>query len=128
MSDRYNETQSQHDNVVLNIGEAYRKRGKYAATNPDGERNEKWSGFYIDVIAKESASSDRAWVIEVETNDSINDTEAERQWKDYDKVYSVWYISVPSESKEKAKQLLRNHNIKNCKVITWKEEDLPGLN
>ena len=31
--------------------------------------------------------SDKAWVIEIETEDSVSDREAKEQWKKYDQAY-----------------------------------------
>ncbi|MBC8507268.1 MAG: MmcB family DNA repair protein [Anaerolineales bacterium] len=136
MSNRIYNKQSEHDGAVRAAGQIYRKHGKHAWINPNGEKNKSWSGRYIDVIAGENQQATSAWVIEIETDDSVNDTEARSQWKDYSEAYSQrWYLAVPSSSKTKAEQLLQKHGITNCTVITWASNQngthtfwgLPGL-
>jgi hypothetical protein len=100
------------------------------------EKNKEWSGRYIEVTAAKSRDADRAWVIEIETADSVSATEARNQWKDYDNAYATrWYLAVLVDSKDEAQRLLRDHNISNCSVITWRRDPngthtfwgLPGL-
>ena len=93
-----------------------------------------WNGRYIDVIdviAAESLDATSAWVVEVETDDSVSD-----QWQDYNKAYqNRWYLAVPTGSKEKAQQLVNRYGISHCRVITWARaanglhtfRGLPGL-
>ncbi|MHC4549903.1 MAG: hypothetical protein ACYTEZ_14110 [Planctomycetota bacterium] len=75
-------------------------------------------------------------MIEIETADSVSATEARNQWKDYDNAYATrWYLAVLVDSKDEAQRLLRDHNISNCSVITWRRDPngthtfwgLPGL-
>jgi hypothetical protein len=85
MSNRNYTKQSNHDGAVRSAGQIYREHGKHAWMNPNGEKNKRWSGRYIDVIAAENQQATSAWVIEIETADSVNDTEARSQWKEYSK-------------------------------------------
>jgi hypothetical protein len=120
MANRIYNKQSEHDGAVRAAGQIYRDHGKHAWINPDGEKNKDWGGRYIDIIAAANQQATSAWVIEVETDDSVNDTEAGLQWEDYSKVYSQrWYLAVPSSSKAEAERLLKKHGITNCTVITW---------
>jgi len=137
MATRYTSSQSGHDGVVNAAGQIYREHGKHAWINPDGEKNKDWCGYFIDVIAVETLSSDNAWVIEIETEDSVSESEAKGQWKDYDKVYTGrWYLAVPRSSESEANRLIVLHSIQHCTVITWEHNangthtfwGLPGLN
>ncbi|PKN62609.1 MAG: hypothetical protein CVU57_23460 [Deltaproteobacteria bacterium HGW-Deltaproteobacteria-15] len=135
MSQRPVSGQSHHDDAVLAAGEIYRDHGKHAWVNPNGEKNKSWSGRYIDVIAVQNTSADKAWVIEIETDDSVADSEAKDQWKDYADAYSRWYLAVPLTSEDQARRLLSKHDISNCSLITWRRNpngihtfwNLPGL-
>lgn len=136
MASRLSEKQSLHDVVVRGAKQIYESKGKIVWINPDGEKNKSWCGYYIDVIAAESAASDKAWVTEIETEESVSESEASGQWKDYDKAYTGrWYLAVPVGSETKAQNLLNKNKIKNCSVITWKQNPdgtitfwgLPGI-
>ncbi len=128
--------QSEHDAAVWAAKQIYEYKGKYVWINPGSEKNKAWSGRYIDVIAAESLDATSAWVIEVETADSVSDSEARDQWRDYDNAYQQrWFLAVPTGSKEAAEQLIKKHDISHCTVITWARDanglhtfwGLPGL-
>jgi hypothetical protein len=136
MATRYASSQSDHDAAVNAAGQIYREHRKHAWVNPDGERNKAWCGYYIDVIAVEIPSASKAWVIEIETQESVSDSEARGQWKDYDGAYTQrWYLAVPSGSEAEAIRLITAHGIQHCTVITWRRNSdgthtfwgLPGL-
>ena len=104
--------------------------------NPGSERNKDWNGCYIDVIVGNSADPDKAMVIEVETDESVSDSEAREQWKDYDATFQTrWRLAVPVKSKDRADQLIKKHGIAHCTTITWEPnsdgtytfQGLPGL-
>jgi hypothetical protein len=129
-------TQSEHDAAVLAAGAIYAERGKLAWTNPNGQKNKSWCELYIDVIVAADPSGDRAWVTEVETADSVSETEASAQWEDYARAYAThWYLAAPVGSDQEAGRLLRAHGITNCTVITSQRNPngshsfwgLPGL-
>lgn len=67
MAHRRAHKQSEHDPAVAAAAQIYREHAKHAWTNPDGEKNKTWAGYYIDVIAVSNQNDDRAWVIEIET-------------------------------------------------------------
>jgi hypothetical protein len=136
MANRTPGRQAGHDSAVKAAAQIYRDRGRIAWTNPGGEKNKQWAGRYIDVIAAESQTADKAWVIEIETDDSVSGSEAKDQWKDYASVYSHWYLAVPVASKDATKKLLDSNRITNCEMVTWQPNQdgthtfwgLPGLN
>ena len=119
MATRTSSWQSEHDDVVHAAGQIYRAKGKHVWVNPGSQRNMAWNERYIDVIAADSQKPDRAWVTEVETADSVSDTEAKSQWNDYAQVYKKWHLAVPVKSENEAKELLKKHGISKCAVITW---------
>lgn len=136
MANRISQRQSEHDEAVYAASQIYSQNGKHTWVNPDGKKNKKWANRYIDVIAVENPQDTTAWVIEIETKDSVSDSEAKSQWKDYDSVYTKrWYLAVPVASEQAAKTLLLKHNIQHCTVVTWQRNSngthtfwgLPGL-
>lgn len=136
MLNRRTEKQSEHDGAVYAAQNIYQKNGLKVWINPGSEKNKELGGRYIDVIASERPRFDKAWVTEVETDDSVSESEAKNQWKDYASVYERWHLAVPVSSKSEAEELLRKHRITNCTVITWRHErdgtytfwGLPGIN
>lgn len=135
MATRTSQKQSEHDAAVQAAQQIYSERGMSAWINPGSEKNKAWSGRYIDVIAVSEPNADRAWVIEVETADSVNDDEAKDHWEDYDTAYTAWYLAVPQRLKDEAEALFARHGISHCTVVTWRRNSngthtfwgLPGL-
>lgn len=136
MANRESKKQSDHDNVVYTAKSIYEEHGKNVWINPGSTKNKTWSGQYIDVIATENKNSDKAWVIEIETEDSVSSTEAKNQWEKYDKAFTQrWHLAVPVNSESEALKLVNDTGIEHCKVITWKKNNdgtftfwgLPGL-
>jgi hypothetical protein len=127
--------QSAHDDAVRAAAHLYRASGKYVWLNPDGEKNKEWAGFFIDVIAAASSTPDRAWVLEVETDDSVCASEAESQWVKYGEAYTSWCLAVPVGFEELARRLVQEHKVRNCGVVSWVKDPagqytfrgLPGL-
>ena len=129
--------QSAHDAAVAAVRNIYERKGKYVWTNPGSKKNKAWNGHYIDVIVANSSAAKEAWVIEIETDDSVTDSEARGQWKSYDATYQVrWFLAVPTGAETSARQLVGKHGISHCTVITWARNadgshsfwGLPGLN
>jgi hypothetical protein len=129
------EEQSAHDDAVRAAGQVYRESGKRVWLNPDGEKNKGWAGFFIDVIAVATSTPDRAWVVEVETDDSVCASEAISQWVKYGDAYTSWYLAVPRGQEETARRLIQEHNVRNCRIASWVRDSigqytfrgLPGL-
>ncbi len=127
--------QSEHDQAVNAAGEIYRKNGKKVWVNPGSEKNKAWGEKYVDVIVPSDKSEQSAWLIEIETKESVSEHEAERQWKDYSERYEHWYLAVPKGTNTQAKLILTRNEIKNCTVIIWTKDakgihtfwNLPGL-
>ena len=94
--------QSEHDAAVSAAKQIYEDKGKHVWINLGSLKKKAWNGHYIDVIAAESLDATSAWVIEVETVDSVSDSEARDQWQDYDNVYQKhWYLAVPESQRRK---------------------------
>ena len=134
MKKRNNDEHSKHNGAVYALQDIFQRAGRVVWVNPGSEKNKEWSGRYIDVIVQHQAQS--AWVIEIETKESITEDEAKQQWVDYASVYQNWYLAVPINSKSKAELLLNEFGIDNCSVLAWRldQDDsytfwgLPGIN
>lgn len=102
----------------------YEQNDKHATINPGSQKNEAFKGHYIDVIARKSASSNSDWLIEVETEDSVFESEAKDQWKAYDDTYGVWYLAVPVDQETDTQSLLESYSTSNCTIISWKKKEV----
>jgi len=135
MAIRVASNQSIHDDTARAVGRVYRESGKRVWLNLDGEKNKEWSGFFIDVIAVATTTPDKAWVVEIETEDSVCASEAESQWARYGDAYTSWCLAVPGGQEEAALRLIQEHSVRNCRVASWAKDatgqytfqDLPGL-
>jgi hypothetical protein len=127
--------QALHDSVIHAAADLYRQRGRNVGTNPGTEKNQSWAGRYIDLIANEPGTPERAWLVEFETDDSVTLDEAQEQWADYDRAFNRWYLAVPALSREFARILLEVKQASRCTLIVWRKQDdgtftfddLPGL-
>ena len=100
-----------HDTVIRHISRRYRNRGYYVSINPGAQRNEDWNGRYVDVIVEHTQSDEIPLLIEVETRDSVTQSEAQEQWIDYSSSFERWYLAVPSSVASRAERLLNEYDI-----------------
>jgi len=127
--------QSDHDDAARAAGRIYRAHGWHAWLNPDGVENAELGGFYIDVIASAAPGREGAWVVEVETDDSVTEAEAGSQWRRFGEAYPSWHLAVPVSRHEAARKLVLQHGVQHCTVIMWDRSPsgihtfwgLPGL-
>ena len=128
--------QSEHDKVVRGIKRICESHGLQVSVNLGSQKKKQVCGYYPDVYAVRGPIPAPYWVIEVETAESITDSEAQEQWVKYDRVYPAWWLAVPTACKDDAEALLKKLGITNCNVVTWEmgENDgyifctLPSLN
>ena len=112
--------QSKHDEVVYAIKGVYECHGLQVSVNAGNQQTKQVSGCFPDVYAAQDTHQARYWVIEVETADSITDSEAQKQWVNYDRAYHpAWWLAVPSAYKDETEELLDKHGISYCKVVAW---------
>lgn len=45
-------------------------------------------------------------VVEVETRESVSETEAGRQWTVYDEIYERWFLTVPKAGEPRAGEVV----------------------
>ncbi len=102
-----------HDRVVKAIRNNLNQRDYDVYINPGQEKNAGINGNYPDVIMTEKGKTTVKFILEVEVEASVSQEEAERQWKKYaTEINATFYLVVPRNSLNKAKELCQSNNIK----------------
>lgn len=102
-----------HDRVVKAIRNNLNHRDYDVYINPGQEKNAGINGNYPDVIMTEKGKTTVKFILEVEVEASVSQEEAERQWKKYaTEINATFYLVVPRNSLNKAKELCQSNNIK----------------
>lgn len=95
--------QSEHDNVIKAAETKFRqfRNLNYSIiTNPNQQHKlgiGKENPIYPDIIIRNTLGEVTS-IIEVETEDSVTQTEAEIQWKEYANLGYPFYLLVPEKS------------------------------
>lgn len=114
--------QNLHDYVV-NTAATRLDRAKYDVyTNPGTQKNIVIGGQYPDVVVTPKGVNTVQFVIEVETQDSVNDSEAVGQWKPYSELGSTFYLLVPHVSLQIAQNLCLRNGIQAKFAVYWTDE------
>ena len=112
MRSRVRTAQSRHDQVIEAVASAQKKHDPY--TNPGQEHN--WSirvdgeEVYPDVLLCNPGTKTVAHLIEVETEDSVNDAEAV-QWATYSRGPGTFWLMVPHHKLAEAQRICRRYGI-----------------
>jgi len=112
-------SQSEHDEIVKKVAEALIESGykdvKADIDNYDTPAEIVWEKTNKGHIPDVRGKKDKEVIVEVETDDSINDDHTAGQWKLFSAYASQhdaeFMISVPEGSKEKAEKRLTELNI-----------------
>jgi hypothetical protein len=124
MTIRLPKLQSEHDNVIKAAELKYkqfRNLNYTITTNPNQQQNlgiGKENTVYPDIIITNTLGVVTS-IIEVETADSVSQTEAEIQWKEYAKLGYPFYLLVPEKSALEARIICLRNKIQ-ARVITYK--------
>ena len=111
MSNRSSKEQLLHDQVIQYI-ETHLNRQKYnILTNPGTSKDWSIGGEFPDVIVNPKETSEVLFIIEVETNETVSPEEARNQWKAYSELPGIFYIIVPRQSINLAKQIIAGQGI-----------------
>lgn len=98
-----------HDRVIQAAASRLDSGNYDIYTNPGSQKNNAIGDNYPDIILTKKGDLTVQFIIEVETSDSINVTEAQ-QWKKYaTEIKASFYILVPFHAKQQAVTL--------CKLI-----------
>lgn len=110
MSARNPNTQSSHDTEIARLERNLKNNGNFVGTNPNGYKN--WSiktvngvEIYPDLLIGPSQNS-ILQLIEVETQDSVNEKEAREQWSVYATARPQLIVHVPVLQAYEAKRLI----------------------
>lgn len=108
-----------HDRVVREIVSHLNQTRYDVYINPGQEKNAGIGDNYPDVIMTEKGTRTVKFILEVEVTESVTQDEAIRQWKKYaTEINASFYIVVPIQSLNKAKELCQKNNI-NARFATF---------
>ena len=108
-----------HDMVAFALAARYERRGHEVFVNPGPVKAMRVAGRYPDVVVMKRRGKGVMHVVEVETGESVTDTEAGRQWTVYDETYERWFLAVPKASRAVAKSLIADYSLERVELITW---------
>lgn len=110
MANRQQITQSEHDSVIRTACENLDRVNYRIYSNPNQEKNTSINGHYPDIIITTINDDSVKFLIEVETADSINNSES-KQWKIYSHLDGTFYLLVPHACLRQTVLLCRQNNI-----------------
>lgn len=97
-----------HDSVINAAVQVLNKIDYDIYTNPGSIKNAAIKDNYPDIILTEKGKTTVKFIIEVETRETVNDREAEIQWKKYStEIDATFYLLIPNESKSIAESICR---------------------
>jgi hypothetical protein len=103
-----------HDKIVELVASANSDKFE-VRSNPGGEKNwvirDGGAEYYPDVVLIPKGSSQSTVIVEVETDESVNEDHALEQWVPYSKLGRKFYLLIPSSSLDEAKAICRRHRI-----------------
>jgi len=123
MSLRNPNSQIYHDQVLKIAADELNRTGKYTVyQNPGNEHKTRIGELYPDIILTPKESNTVQFIIEVETHDSINASEAINQWKAYSTLGGTFYLLVPRESRPLAESFCRQCGIQVKFATYWVDQ------
>lgn len=112
MSNRLLHSQNLHDRVIQTAVNQLDKIEHDVYSNPGQFKNIGIGDNYPDIIITKKGDRTVKFIIEVETNESVNISEATNQWKKYaTEIKSSFYILVPFVKKNLAISLCKQIGI-----------------
>lgn len=118
--------QKQHDRHIELIAKwGWEDQGYPVGTNPGQNKFHPVGGVYPDIVVYHTTKYNIATIAEVETKESVTNSEALSQWKKYGNLAHPFYLFVPQESVQVASRLIRKHKI-NCNSLFgfWFENNI----
>ena len=126
MAYRNREGQASHDKALKDIATSprYLKKWGKVVTNPGSAKIQSVNGQYPDIVVLWLYVIDNVKEIgEVETNDSVNETEALSQWLEYGKLGVPFDLFVPPETYTNARELVKKYDIRLREIVPYSYED-----
>ncbi len=118
--------QKQHDRYIGLIAKwGWEDQGYPVGTNPGQNKFHPVGGVYPDIVVYHTTEYNIGTIAEVETKESVTNSEASSQWKKYGNLGHTFYLFVPQESVQVASRLIRKHKI-NCNRLFgfWVENNI----
>jgi len=103
-----------HDKII-EIAASANANNFEVRTNPNGEKN--WfirdgaEQYYPDLVLLPNGATQSTIIIEVETDESVEEDHAEEQWVPYSRLGRKFYLLVPSTCTARAKAICRRLGI-----------------
>lgn len=112
MAIRLPNNESLHDKVIQAAASRLDNVNYDIYTNPGRQQRNGIGGNYPDIILTKKGQKTVEFIIEVETPDSVNISEATSQWKKYaNEIKASFYILVPLDKKNFAINLCKQIGI-----------------
>lgn len=124
MAVRTEKGQNDHDKAIKDIANHSRYTSKIGTVfmNPGNEHNLSVNDQYPDIGVYLSYQKKVAEIGEVETADSVDETEALLQWADYGKLGVPFDLFVPSGSYTETSELVKKYSIKVREIVIYSYE------
>lgn len=108
-----------HDNVINETIKQLNNVEFDIYSNPGQSRNAGIGDNYPDIIMTEKGNNKVKFIIEVETEDTVNIYEANKQWKKYaNEIDATFYLLIPEKNRNAA-QILCNKVGINVRFATF---------
>jgi len=122
MALRTPQSQPEHDKAVKDIAasEHYSTKLGKVVTNHGSEKNFSVDSQYPDIVLADSFTSKAKEIGEVETSDSVTESEAKNQWADYAKLGVPFDLFVPSGKYNETNELLKKFGIRVREIVLYR--------
>lgn len=126
--DRTKSGQDIHDRVVKALGTLWRNSLDDATyqihTNPGQQKNQSAnSDNYPDIVVTRRGTGTVACIDEVETSESVTESEAKDQWVRYGKLGISFDLTVERGSEGAADRLIQKHKVKVRSLWKWYDKN-----
>jgi hypothetical protein len=111
MTTRHKDYQAVHDTIIQEAFNNLDKVNHDVYINPGTQNATSVNSLYPDIIITSKGDKNVKFIIEVETQDSINLNEVE-QWKQYSQLGGIFYLLVPRDMKATAEILCHQNEVK----------------
>jgi len=111
MTTRHKDYQAVHDTIIQEAFNSLDKVSHDVYINPGTKNLTSVNSLYPDIIITAKGDKNVKFIIEVETQDSVNLNEVD-QWKQYSQLGGTFYLLVPRDMKTTAEILCRQNEIK----------------
>lgn len=119
MANRISNSQSLHDKIITEAIKHLNQTDFDVYTNPGNYKNAGIGDNFPDIVMTEKGQRTVKFIIEVETEDTVNSNEANNQWLKYSKeISATFYLMIPLNSKNNAQLLCNRYGI-NVRFATF---------